>query len=256
MADGEGGQISDVAGIRKIRNKEQWTRVDSICIGPGAQDQDGGWFNNWSDLAAAEQLVLFARPRPNAPGAYCNTSEREDWAQLVYGMWVEWIAPTSELRYLTSAFDYDFAAWFTTEVPRSTYLTVNLADQDNMLRVPANYAPAGHGTTELRQFGTSSPAISPGQVGVAAFRECWQWPVPLGVPALKRINVTLKFDRRVFAPLTGLTNAPGSTVFPTVDPDNPLGIILRSIANRFVIRVGLLGPRFVQLRGAYSQGDT
>jgi hypothetical protein len=255
MADGEGGTISDVSGIRKIRSKEQWTRVDSILIGPGAASEDNGWFNSWSDLAAAEQLTLFAGPRPNAPQAWCNTSEREDWAQLIYGMWVEFIAPTSELRFLTNSFDYDFASWWTTEVPRSTSLTVNLSDQDNMLRIPATYAPSGHGTTEMRQFGAASPSINPGQVGIASFRECWQWPVPLGVPAVKRINVTLKLDRRVFAPLQGLTNAPGSTTFPTTDPNNPLNVIMRTVPNRFAIRCGLLGPRFVQLRGALSQGD-
>jgi hypothetical protein len=242
--------------VLKIRNKEQWIRYDSIVIGQGARAEDSGWFNNWDDLAGAENLQLFGAGRSNVNRAWCNTSDREDWAQLVYGMYCEFIAPTSDLARLTNAFDFDFASWFTTEVPRSTYLTVNIASQDNILQIPASYAPSGHGTTELRIDGASSPSINPGQVGIAGVRELWTWPVPLGIPAVKKINVTLKIDKRVFNPLVGLTNAPGSTVFATVDPLNPLNTILRSIPNRFVIRVGLIGPRFAQLRGAYSQGTT
>jgi hypothetical protein len=253
---GEGGVISDVDDIRKIRNREQWVRYDSIVIGPGARDEDAGWFNNWSDLAGAEELTLFADQRGQANKAWVNTSEREDWAQQIYGMWAEFIAPTSDLRQLTNAFDFNFAAWWTSEVPRSTYLTVNLADQDNILKIPASYAPGGHGTTELRIDGAAAPSINPGLNGSALWRECWQWPIPLGIPATKRVGVSLKLDKRIFNPLVGLTNAPGNTVFSTVDPLNPLNIILRSIPNRFIIRVGLLGPRYAQLRGAYSQGST
>lgn len=250
------GTAALVDFVLKMRNRENWVRVDSLVIGQGARQEDQGWFNNWSDFAGAENLLLFGSNRPNVNKAWSNTSDREDWAQLVYGMWVEFIAPTSDLRRLSNAFDYDFASWWTTEVPRSTYLTVSMASQDNILQIPANYAPAGHGTTELRVDGSAAPTINPGTVGTAATGQAFLWPTPLGVPALKKITVQLRVDKRVFNPLVGLTNAPGFTTFPTVDPANPLNTILRTIANRFVIRVGLFGPRFAQLRGAYSQGST
>ena len=253
MAD-EPDSITDM--VMKIRNKENWVRYDSICIGPGSTKEDTGWFENWSDFSAVKKIKLFERGRPTANSALCNTTDREDWAQLIYGMWIEWLAPVSDLRRLTEAFDFDFASWWTTEVVRTTFVTVTLANQDTVLQIPASFAPAGHGTTELRVDGAAAPTINPGVSGVASVGQAYLWPTPLGVPATKRVGVQLEFDSRIFGALAGLTNAPGSTVYATPDPLNPLNTILRTIRNRFIIRVGLFGPRFAQLRGAYSQGSS
>jgi len=247
------GATSVLDMVMSMRNKEVWTRYDSILIGPGARDEDRGWFNDWSQFAGTNKIKLFAAPRPNTDVAWCNTSDREDWAQLVYMMNIEFIAPGGDLRRLSNAFDFDFASWWLTEVPRSTYCEVQLVSADQILSIPANFAPAGHGTTEARIDGSASPSIGPGTVGTANVGQGYVWTTPLGIPRGKRISVNLEFEQRIFHPLLGLTNAPGFTDFATVDPANPLNTIVRRIPNRFGIRVSLNGPRFAQLRGAYSQ---
>jgi hypothetical protein len=255
-AEGSAESPSFVDIVRKTRNKEQWARYDALVIGPGAKDEDPKWFNSWADFAAAEDLTFFTTEK-GGNKAWSNASgEREDWAQLIYGMWAEFIAPVSDLRELTNPFDQTFAKWWTTEVPRSTYLTVEVNDTDNVLKIPAIYAPSGHGTTELRVDGAAAPTMNPGQTGTPQFREAWQWPIPLGIPAVKKIRVTLQPDKRIFSRLTGFTNAPGFTVMTTIDPNNPMNQIVANFPNRFAIRVGFIGPRFVQLRGARSQGET
>lgn len=255
---GEGTEPASYIDIaRGIRNKEQWARYDSVVIGPGARDEDPGWFNNWTEFAAVQdEIKLFAGARKNANPAYSNSGDREDWAQLVYGMWAEFLCPVSDSRQLTNPLDLDLARWWTTEVPRGLYLTVKLQDTDQILSIPATYAPSGHGGTELRVDGASAPTVSPGNNGSAQVGQCWQWPIPIGVPAVKRIQVGLKFDRRIFSRIAFASNAPGFTTWVAPDPGNPFGFIITNIPNRFVMRVGLFGPRFVQLRGAYSQGQT
>lgn len=259
MADEGESSTPDVPFIdaaRKLRNKEQWLRYDAIQIGPGARAEDPGWFNSWADFATAEQVQLFGGTRNNVNKAYSTSADREDWAQLVYGMYAEFLCPVMDSRQLSNPFDLDIARWWTSEVPRSTYLTINLQDTDNILRIPASHAPAGHGPTEVRTDGASAPTLNPGNSGSPLWRECWQWPVPIGVPAVKRIQCSLVFDRRIFQRLAGLTNAPGFTVWAAQDPNNPFNIIIINVPNRFTVRVGFLGPRFVQLRGAASQGET
>lgn len=252
----EPGSFVDL--VRGIRNKEQWARYDSINIGPGARDEDPAWFDNWDQVSRAQQIILFNDSRDNVNKAYSNTSEREDWAQLIYGMWAEFLAPVSDLRELTNEFDQAFARWWTSEVPRSTFLEVSLQDTDNVLKIPATYAPAGHGPTELRVDGASAPTLNPGNNGSAGAPgpNSWLWPLPLGIPAVKKINVQLTVARRIFQQLRGITNAPGYTQWAVQDPDDPMNTIIIPVPNRFTIRVGFLGPRFTQLRGAYSQGTT
>lgn len=259
IIDGEGGAepASFVDLARGIRNKEQWARYDSVVIGPGARNEDGGWFDNWQQFAAVEdEIKLFAKARQNANPAYSNTSEREDWAQLVYGMWAEFLAPVSDSRQLTNNLDLDLARWWTNEVPRGLFMSVKMQDTDQVLAIPGSYAPAGHGATELRVDGASAPTVSPGNSGSSAVGQCWQWPLPLGVPALKRIQVGLRFDKRIFQRISFASNAPGFTTWVAPDPNNPFGNIITNIPNRFILRVGFFGPRFVQLRGAASQGST
>lgn len=243
--------------IRGIRNKEQWLRYDSIQVGPGAKAEDPGWFDSWAGISAAQQLTLFSNARENVNKAFSNTGgPTEDYAQVMYGLQAEFLAPPMDLRQLSNPFDQDMARWWTSEVPRSTFLTVKVQGTDNVLQIPATHAPAGHGPTELRTDGATAPTLNPGNSGGAAWREAWMWPMPLGIPATKKVQVELQLDRRIFQALRNITNAPGHTVWPVTDPANPLNTILLNIPNRFSIRLGFLGPRFTQLRGAYSQGET
>lgn len=247
---------SFVEVVRGMRNKEAWARYDAIAIGPGARAEDPGWFDSWDQLANANQIILFNSARDNVNPAWNNlTGPQEDFAQLLYGMWAEFLAPTSDLRELTNPFDLSFARWWTTEVPRSTYLEVEVTGVDTVLKIPANYAPSGHGTTELRVDGAGAPTLNPGNNGSPQVGQCWMWTMPLGIPATKKVQVKLEIDARIFRPLVGITNAPAFTQFAVQDPNNPLNTILIPIANRFVIRIGFIGPRFVQLRGASSQGE-
>jgi hypothetical protein len=106
------------------------------------------------------------------------------------------------------------------------------------------------------QLATLEPPATLQDEGAAEWRQCWQWPIPIGVPAVKRIQFTLKFDRRVFNRLQLITNAPGFTVWTVPNPLDPQQTLVIPIQNRFSVRVSFLGPRYVQLRGAASQGAT
>jgi hypothetical protein len=254
--EGPEAQPDFVDVAQKLRNREQWLRYDSVQIGPGARGEDPGWYDSWAQFAQAEQVELFSGARQGVNKAWSNSSEREDYAQLIYGMYAEFTAPVCDLRQLTNPLDQDLARWWTSEIPRGTYLTVQLQDTDNILRIPATYAPAGHGPTEVRTDGAAAPTLNPGNSGAAQWRECWQWPIPIGVPAVKRVQCTLKFDRRIFQRLQFITNAPGFTVWTAINPLDPQQTLVIPIQNRFSVRVGFLGPRYVQLRGAASQGAT
>ena len=252
-ASADEGSFIDIA--RGVRNKEQWARYDSILIGPGARSEDAGWFDNWAQLTEAENLTLFAKDRTGANKAFCNTGEREDFAQTIYGLWGEWFAPATERSALTNTMDQWFARWWCGEIPRGTFLSVSLSGQDDILRIPATYAPAGHGVTEQRVDGAATPTLNPGTNGGALWKENWLWPIPLGIPALKKIQIQLKMEKRIFNVLRGITNAPGHTQYNVPDPAGA-GFTTLTFPNRFGVRFGFLGPRYAQLRGAYSQGET
>lgn len=247
--------------IEKARNREQWLRYDSIVIGPGAKEATPTWFNTMAEFANTRELIWFTSTRDRQAGpAYNNVASggQENFGQLVYQTGIEFIAPPGTLQYETESIDSDLLGkFFLQELPRRMAFSVKLQDTDQILEVPGIHLPAGVGTTGTNVSAAGALTSVQGQTGDASLRATWTWPDPIVVPANRKLGVSAIIDRPIAQFLQQLNASPGSKVVP-VPVVSASAIELRDVTypNWYVIRIWHRGPRFVQLRGAYSASGT
>lgn len=234
--------------IRDLRAKEAWLRFDSIVIGPGARDLVPGWFNNFAEFEAANDLKWGATDRQNAPECYTNTGAEEDFGQYVFQTGVDFITPVGFEQYEGNQFEAGALQHiFTRMLPNALGMKLDTQGVDNMLKVPAIHLPGGTGVTGQMEGGPSFETSDAGQTGNADLRSAWQWPDPLPVPAKTKLIMHGRICspvKELFAQLAAL---------PTTKSIPITGTLTRAtMANWYAIRVWHRGPRMVQLRGAVS----
>ena len=242
--------------VRKLRAREQWLRYDSIIIGQTATRAAGSWFETFAEFAEADSLAWGDGERKKNVGlAYTNQGgETEDWAQLVYQTGVEFIAPIGMLPFESSIIDAAILPQiFTTDLPNRMSFSVSLQDVDTVLIVPGVHLPGGTGTANMVTGGAGSLNTYAGTNGPANLRATWVWPTPLPVAAKSKLIVTGRIDRPLRPFLQQLDASPGVKTIPVPDSNNETKFV--KMPNWYVIRVWHRGPRSVQLRGAYSQGE-
>lgn len=224
---------------------EQWERVDSIVIGPGAAAVDSGWYNTWAAFAAADELVWFNGRSSNAGKALSNqTNERTDWAQDIHQTLCEFISPTGLSDLETDPNDGFFTPqYFVSQVPQFLGLRVILAESDEMTQVAASHMPSGFGTSYVTQDGAASPSVYAGNQGDPVITQGWKWPEALRLAAKSNIRVVGRVDN----PARGFLQALPGPGFKQV-PDGEGGTI--ELPNWYIIRMTMRGPRYLQLRGA------
>lgn len=245
--------LPNVEEIRKVRSEEQWVRYDSIVIGPGARDISDTWFNSFSELANANQLLWFTSRRTKEVGfSYSNISgPSEDWAQRIYQTGIEFIAPPGLLGYETQSADAAvLPTIFTTMLPHRMSFQIKVQDLDEILRVPGIHLPGGTGVTGQSQNGAGFLIAEPGQTGDANLRNTWAWPQPVGIPAKSKIEVRGDIDDPLREALRELDTLPGFKKIPILQGNDPVKTV--NLANYYQIRIWHRGPRYVQLRGARS----
>lgn len=256
MGPGGGGNTEDdrgvlgaaaVANLRKTRSREQWTRFDSVIIGPGAARLSRGFFDSWVDFAAADQLQWFGSRDGGAGPSYTNQlTERADWAQDLYQTRMEFISPTGMSDLETDANDGDITPLlFSHELPNTMSMNVVLAESDNIARAPAVHFPAGFGPAYSVVSGAAAPTVIAGTNGEPSVRNSWIWPEPITLAAKAKLTVTAGIDqplRQLFANLPG----PGFRNIPIA------GGGVHALPNWYIIRISFVGPRYLQLRGARS----
>lgn len=236
-----------VANMRRTRSREQWSRFDSVIIGPGAGDLTRGWFNSWAAFAAADQLAWFSGRDTGAGTAYTNqTTERTDWAQDLYQTRIEMIAPPGMSDLETESNDGDFTPiMFAQELPNALAMTVTLAESDNIAKAPASHFPAGFGTAYPVISGAASPTVLGGSNGEPVVSNSWKWPEPITLAAKAKLTVSATIDQPFRALLANLPG-PGFRNVPIA------GGLFQALPNWYIIRISFDGPRYLQLRGARS----
>lgn len=235
--------------IRDARAAEQWERVDSIVIGPGASRLSRGWFDTWADLANVDQLQWFSGRDTGAGPSYVNqTSERTDWAQDLYQTHIEFLSPLGLGDLDSLSLDSQFSPqMFVNDLPRMLAIRIVLAEADEIAKAPANHFPAGFGTASMFFDGLAAPTVQAGSVGTPEVRNAFFWPEPIMLAQKSKLTVFGSIDapiRRLLSTLPG----PGVKLVP----DGNGGFI--EYPNYYTIKITFRGPRYLQLRGARSAG--
>lgn len=244
--DGRGLITPEAAEIiRNSRVGEQWERIDSVCVGPGMRDLDPGWFNNWAQFAAAEELVWFSRRQANVGRSYVNQdTERTDWAQDIHQTGIEFIAPPGMADRETEEVDGEFTPMmFTRWLPTLMPMNIQLADTDSISMAPANHMPSGYGTDGTFAAGAAAPLVIGGNQGRPTVSNSWKWPEPLMLPAQGKLTVRARIDQPLRGFLANL-QGPGSKI--VLDANQ----VERLLPNIYTIKIFHRGPRFLQFRGA------
>lgn len=243
--------------IRNSRVAEQWTRYDSIVVGPGARDLDNSFFNDFREFVEADVLTWFSSRGTNVGQSLVNqNTEREDWAQDIYQTGIEFLAPTAFGDDVQSAGEAGpLQTMFVKELPKYMPFDIQIGNTDTIALFPGNHAPPGFGVTN--QFANSSPAVvfDAGSQGDAHVSNSWKWPEKIMLPAQAKLTVRAQVNSPLREFLRGLPfGVPGIQSIPFTGFDengNPISIDV-PFKNWFVIRIFMRGPRYLQLRGARS----
>lgn len=234
--------------IRKLRAEEQWERFDSVVIGRDSANQSRGWFNSWNGFASAQQLRWFSGRDPGVGSAFTNQfSERSDWAQDFHQVCVEFIAPPGISDIETDQNDALITPLlFAQMLPQYLNLTLVLSDSDSIAQAPASHYPSGFGISYPLVASAAATTVFAGNNGEPIVSNSWKFPSPVMLAAKSSIRI----EGEISQPLRGALQAmagPGDKLIPTANPQEPF-----SLANFFIIRATLRGPRYLQLRGARS----
>ena len=233
--------------LLKTRVAEQWERIDSIVIGPGARDIDDGWFNTWAEFAAADELVWYSGRSSNVGKSLSNQqTERTDWAQDIHQSLIEFIAPTGLSDFESDPNDgFVTPQLFVQQLPQYMPFRVQLAEADDMTLSPGSHYPSGYGPSYVVQDGAAAPSTFAGVMGEPSITNGWKWPEPLRLAAKSKITVLARIDQPY---RTFLSNLPGPG-FKQI-PDGQGGVV--QLPTFYIIRCTQRGPRYLQLRGARS----
>jgi len=233
-----------------MRAEEQWERVDTVVIGAGARNVDGGWFNTWEEFAKASKII-WGVERRDAGDSFSNLSgPQEDFAQLIYQSGIDFIAPPGIAGFEQQLLDTLMPEIFMRMLPESMAFHVQQANTDDVLNVPGSHLPGVAGVSGATLGGAGALILDAGQRGTADVRNSWQWAKPLQVPAKSKLQVISRVDGEMRDLLLSLPITPGTKNVPYLDNNNE--VQQAQLANWYKIRVWHRGPRFVQLRGARS----
>lgn len=239
---------AEAAELRRTRSREQWERVDSIVIGRGATNTSRGWFNNWSDFANADKLQWFSGRDSNVGSSFTNQDgERTDWAQDIYDISCQFVAPPGIGDLETDGNDALNSPMFFQMLSNALSLRVILSESDAIANAPADHFPSGFGTSYPLVASSGTSVVLKGNNGEPIVSNTWHFPVPIMLAAKSRITIEGRIDlpdRAMWAALTG----PGDKNVPTGDPAAPFHLM----PNWYKIKLTARGPRYLQLRGARS----
>lgn len=234
--------------LRGIRAQEAWNRFDSVCIDETVGNVPG-WFTSWALFAAADEYQWFSGRAGAVGKSYSNQlTERADWAQDIYGVSIQFIAPPGIADLETDPNDaLNLPILFTQYMPRMMSFRMVLAESDEISHAPGEQYPAGYGVTYPLISNAAAPVVSAGNNGEAVVTNMYRFPEPIMLAAQAKLTVVGRLDQ----PMRGLLQnivGPGAKLVPTGIPATPF----HRMPNRYIIRVTAVGPRYMQLRGARS----
>lgn len=241
------GRVTNAATVRRLRNREQWERFDTIMVGPGAAGVTKGWFETFKDFARVSQVMWFQSRDSNVDAAYTNQrSERYDYAQDLYNFNLEFLASTYDAEFdsLGSSAKAMQNIWCQ-ELPKALGFEVLLADADIIAQGPATAFMAGRGNIGGYATDTGAAMVNGGINGTPNKENGWTFPEPIMIAAQAKLTVRAYIAQPI-KDLIQAMEGPGVSLYP----DGRGGYVEKP--NWYGIRATFRGPRYMQLRGARS----
>lgn len=242
------GRVMNAADVRRLRNREQWERYDSIMVGPGASQVTKGWFNSFTEFARVSQIMWFQSRDSNVDLCYTNQrSERYDYAQDLYNFHLEFIASTFEAEFdsLGASAKAMQNIWCQ-ELPKALGIEVLLADADIIAQGPATAFMAGRGNSGGYATDTGATLVHGGTNGVPNKENGWAFPEPIMIASHAKLTVRAQIGQPI-KDLIQAMEGPGTSLYP-----NGQGGYVEK-PNWYGVRATFRGPRYMQLRGARSR---
>lgn len=234
--------------VRRTRASEPWTVFDTVCIGQGCRGIDPGWFNNWNEFARTQKVVWFRSRSSSVDQAYTNKGfDKLDYAYDIHLIRCEFIAPPGFAENDSVGMDaQQMPILFQTSFPNMMSGEVILMQTDPILIVPFSHIPSGVGNTWANIAAPAAPTTLAGTQGHPSVGNGYIIPGGLMMAA----NSSLQINGFIAEPLKSFlmslpTTMPGNSVFTSGELNLPF-------EKRYMIRISLIGERYVQLRGARS----
>lgn len=234
--------------IRRARAPLPFLWYDSQNIGPGQNDLSRGWFNTWAAMGNAQVISFFKGRDPNIDRAYGNiTEETADFAVDIHAISIEFNAPTGYADRDTLANDTSFVPdLFTRQLPMQSAFRLSVQNgADEILQIPCNAAPGGGGVSQPQVAGAAVPSFVPGTNGNPQFSNRFILNNPFMLPA----KASIQGELFIANPIRDiLQNLPGPGLLQYTDLEGDVA----DSPKVYTMRVGLLGKRYLQLRGERS----
>ncbi len=242
---------NDVAqAIRETRSDEQWESYDTVVIGAGAAQTDGGWFNTWATFASASDVQWF-RARTGAVGrSYSNRPfDRLDYHFDVNRIGIEFYAPPAFGQFAQKPTDVQIMPeYFVRHLPNLMGFSFKISDTDEILALPGSHAPAGAGAYGGIVDGAPTTQIDLATNGQPLWANRWAYlDEPVMIPRGATFIARAQVDSPLKEYLQTLATSPG---VDTLVGDTPAALVF--VPRWYAIRITLVGKRYVQLRGGRS----
>lgn len=228
-----------------VKVRQPWLKYDSIVIGPGAKTQDTGWFNTWQEFASASKISWFGDRSSSVPDwATSDDSDRTDWPYMIHQFGIEFWAPHTLQTRNALLTDNWAPLYFTQNLPFRLAFRLQLAQTDQILKLPGVHAPGGTGASGTVLDNSPSAMVIPPSNGTQSIKNSWIFPDPVKIStrSLIRLETKVEFpDQQFLAQAVG----PGSQFFPVNAAGDPA-----LLGNYYIIRAWLRGARYIENIGA------
>lgn len=226
-------------GTKQVR--ETWMLYDTVRIGPALESKDHGWFQNFTQLAAADSVnFLNVRNSSDVGAFYTNITSKDKlpWPFVLESIGIRFGYPDPNIPPPGTA-QAAASKLFQELIPEHAHLDFFIRE-DMRLRLKPHMMPAGYGTVGLGVLIPSASYVGVLENGNVNLGNRFQWLTELNIPDDTPVKAELRFSEYAKALLTA---------WATVNPlDGPQG---EELNNEAFIELSLRGQRWVQQRGEY-----
>lgn len=235
-----------VAAIRNVRDASLFSLYDTYWVGFGANKRDPGYNDTYQEMALQEKLTFFQGRKIQALAWTNQPGDRRDWAFEASFLTAEMMQLYPSIgNYCQNPLDAQFGPAFWSTLAQGLAITIKQGDAADVIwESPLSFVPAGNQATNLNFDGSSAPATTPANNGVADKRCFLAFASPISLPAKSKLDVELRIADPIKSFLASANlPPPGAIQLPT-----EAGIV--EMFQWYGIRISLHGVRYLQLRGA------
>lgn len=241
------GRVTNAEEVRAMRNREYFERYDSVFVYSGAQAKSKGFFDTFAQFANSTRVTWFASRDANIDLAYSNSrTERLDQAQDIYNVNACFYAETHQAQFTDLSPQNQVAVtWWTQELPKYMAFQMLLGDADILAQGTGDRFMAGSGNTGGYAQDTGAAYVNGGNNGAPEKSNGYFFPEPIMLAAQAQLSII----GQIATPFKDALAALPGPGFVEV-PNGLGGYIVKPI--QYGIKFILRGPRYLQLRGAYT----